>query len=60
MLGQCRIRLTGIEQAMGCDADPALNRYCLGRPTLCVPDTASTECMLAITGNGGGRNMPTR
>ena len=27
MLGQRRIRLTGIESAMGCDADPTLNRY---------------------------------
>ena len=32
MLGQRRIRLTGIEPAMGCDAGPALNGYRVGRP----------------------------
>ena len=37
MLGQRRIRLTGIEPAMGCDAGPEMNRYWVGRPTLCVP-----------------------
>ena len=37
MLGQRRIRLTGIEPAMGCDAGPTLIRYWVGRPTLCVP-----------------------
>ena len=40
MLGQRRIRLTGIEPAMGGDADPALNRYWVGRFTLCVPGTS--------------------
>ena len=40
MLGQRRIRLTSIEAAMGCDAGPTLNRYWLGRPTLCVPGTS--------------------
>ena len=34
MLGQRRIRLTGIEPAMGCDAGPTSNRYWVGRPTL--------------------------
>ena len=38
MLGQRRIRLTGIEPGMGCEAGPTLNRYWVGRPTLCVPD----------------------
>ena len=36
MLGQGRIRLTGIEPAMGCGAGPTLNRYWVSRPTLCV------------------------
>ena len=40
MLGQRRIRLTGIEPAMGCDAGPTLHRYWVGRPTLCVPGTS--------------------
>ena len=40
MLGQRRIQLTGIEPAMGCDAGPTLNRYWVGRPTLCVPGTS--------------------
>ena len=37
MMGQRRVRLTSIEPAMGCDAGPTLNRYWVGRPTLCVP-----------------------
>ena len=36
MLGQRRIRLTSNKPAMGCDAGPTLNRYWVGRPTLCV------------------------
>ena len=40
MLGQRRIRLTGIKPAMGCDAGPTLNRYWVGRPTLCLPGTS--------------------
>ena len=40
MLGWRRIRFTGIETAMGCNAGPALNRYWVGRPTLCVPGTS--------------------
>ena len=84
MLGQRRLPLTGIEPVMGCDAGPKLNRYWVGRPTLCVPGTSyrlvhwlisgchstfsmvrsekdtGTTCMLASTGDGGGRNMPTR
>ena len=39
MFGQRRIRLTSIEPAMGCDAGPTLNRYWVGRPSLCVPGT---------------------
>ena len=39
MLGQRPMWLTGIEPAMGCDAGPILNRYCVGRLTLCVPRT---------------------
>ena len=39
MLGQRRIRLTGIEPAMGCDAGPTLSRHWVGSPTLCVPGT---------------------
>ena len=51
-VGPALKKLTSIEPAMGCDAGPKLNRYWVGRPTLCVPDT------LYIL--GGGRNMPTR
>ena len=40
MLGQRRIRLTGIEPAAGCDAGLTFNRYWVGRPTLCVPGTS--------------------
>ena len=40
MLGQRRIRLTGIEPSMGCDAGPTLDRYWVGRSTLCVPGTS--------------------
>ena len=39
MLGQCRIRLNGINPAIGCDAGPTLNWYWVGRPTLYVPGT---------------------
>ena len=90
MLGQRRIRLTGIELAMDCDAGPALNRYWVGRPTLCVRGTsyrrvrlhrlisechstfkseketrqnvslASIAWILVSTGDGGGKNRPTR
>ena len=70
MLGQRRIQLTGIE-TVGCDAGPTLmNRYWVGRPTLCVPGTSvdvtvrpvvrRTTWMLASTGDGGGRSRPTR
>ena len=38
MLGQRRIRLTGIEQAMGCDAGLTMNRYWVG--ALCCMDVA--------------------
>ena len=34
MLGQRRIRSTGIGPAMGCDAGPTLHRYWVGRHTL--------------------------
>ena len=40
MLGQRRIRLTGIKPAMGCDAGPTLKRYWVSRPKLCVPGTS--------------------
>ena len=81
MFGQRRIRLTGIETAMGCDAGPTLNRYWMGRPTLCVPGTSyaytdlledvtvrsgvkdtrhNMDVTLASTGDGFGRNRPTR
>ena len=60
MLGQDQIRLTGIEPTMGCDAGSTLNRYLVGGPTLCVPGTASIAWMLASTGDGGGKNRPTR
>ena len=40
MLGQRRIRSTGIKPAMGCDAGPTLNRYWVGRPTMCVQGTS--------------------
>ena len=59
MLGQRRIRLTGTEPAMGCDAGPTLNRYCVGGPTLCVPGTPYRRVHRLI-GDGGGRNRPTR
>ena len=49
MLGQRQIRMTSIEPAMGCDAGPTLNRYWVGRPTLCVRVQHSV-----------GRNRPTR
>ena len=39
-VGPVRIRLTGIEPAVGCDAVQQLNRYWEGRPTLCVPGTS--------------------
>ena len=29
-----------IEPAMGCDAGPTLNRYWVGRPSLCVQGTS--------------------
>ena len=48
---------TSIEPAMGCDAGPTLNRYWVGRPTLCVRDT-SYKTRMAM--DGGGRNRPTR
>ena len=54
MLGQRRIRLTGIETAMSCNAGPTLNRYLVGRPTLCAP----VHCIDAY-GDGGGRNRHT-
>ena len=42
MLGQRRIAYDwrSNEPAMGCDADPTLNRYWVGRPTFCVPGTS--------------------
>ena len=40
VFGQHRIRLIGIEPTMDCDAGPTLNRYWVGRPTLCVPGTS--------------------
>ena len=54
-LGQRRIRLTSIEPAMGCDAGPSLNRYRVGKPTLCVPGTSHRRVHWLISG-GGGRN----
>ena len=33
VLGQRRRRLTGIEQAMGCDSGSTLNRNLVGKPT---------------------------
>ena len=59
MLGQRRIRLTGIESAMGCDAGPTLNRYWVGRPTLCVSGTSYRRVHWLFSGDGG-RNRPTR
>ena len=56
---QRRIRSTGIEPAMGCDAGPALYRYWVGRPTLCVPGTSYRRVHRVIS-RGGGRNRPTR
>ena len=40
MLGHRRIQLTDMEPAMGCDASATLNRYWVGRPTLCVQGTS--------------------
>ena len=40
LLGQRRIRLTGIDPVIGCYAGPTLNRYWVGGPTLCVPGTS--------------------
>ena len=56
MLDQRRIRLTGIEPAMDWDADPRLSRYCVGRPTLCVPGTSYRRVHWLIS-NGGGKNI---
>ena len=39
VLGQCRIQLTGIEPAMGCNTGPMLNRNLVGRPTSAVSGT---------------------
>ena len=54
MLGQRRIRLSSIEPAMGCDAGPTLNRYLVGRPTLCVRGT-SYRRLHELIRDGGGR-----
>ena len=40
VLGQRRRRLTGIEPAMGCYADPTLDRNLVGRPTFSVRGTS--------------------
>ena len=40
VLGQRRRRLTGIEPAMGCNADPTLNRNMVSRPTSSVSGTS--------------------
>ena len=58
VLGHCRRRLTGIDPAMGCDAGSWVKRNCVRRPTSSVRGTslAIIECMLASTGDGGGRN----
>ena len=40
MLSRRRIRLTGIETAMGYAAGLTLNRYWVGKPTLFVPGTS--------------------
>ena len=58
MLSQRRIRLTGIEPAMGCDGDSTLNRYWVGRPTLCVSGTSYRRVHWLIS-DSGGRNRPT-
>ena len=54
MLGLRRIRLTGIEPGMGCDAGLKLNRYWVGRPTLCVhPIDAYTDLSVNVTVRSG-------
>ena len=40
VLRQRRRRLTGIEPAVGCSADPTLNRNLVGRPTSSVSGTS--------------------
>ena len=60
MLGQRRIRFTGIRPVMGCDAGPTLFRYWAGRPTLYVPGTSYRRVHWLISDGGGGRNRPTR
>ena len=57
MLGQRRIRLTSIEPAMGCDAGPTLNRYWVGRPTLCVRDTSYRRVWRCMVVKGIGLHV---
>ena len=59
MLGQVRIRLTGIEPAMGCKDGLTLNRYWVGRPKLCVSGTSHRRVHRLIS-DGGRRNRRTR
>ena len=40
VLGQRRRQLSGIEQAMDCNAGPTLNRNLVGWPTSSVPGTS--------------------
>ena len=40
VFGQRRIRLTGIEPAMSCNAGPTLNRNLVGRPSSSVSGTS--------------------
>ena len=60
VLGQRRRRLSGIEQAMGCNAGPTLKRNWVGGPTslyMCRDMRQHDSlAMLASTGDGGGRN----
>ena len=44
VLGQRQRRLSGIEQAIDCDSDPALYRNLVGRPTSSVPGTRYIMC----------------
>ena len=54
-LGKRRLRLTGIEPAMVYDSGPTLNRYWVGRSTLCEPGTSHR-----VISDGSGRNRHTR
>ena len=50
MLDQRRIRLTGIEPAMGCDAGQTLNRYWVGAGLNCVYQVHHIDAYTDLSG----------